>query len=53
MIEARDERIDRALQVGEINEPAGVQIDGTADDHLAVKGVSMHTPALVPFGNIR
>ena len=49
----RDERIDGALQIGEIDHPSELRIERTAHRHLATKRMPVHAAALVPHGDIR
>ncbi len=53
MIEPRHDRIDDALQVGEVDEPARMRIDVSAHGELSAKRMAVHPPALVTFGHVR
>lgn len=48
VIEAIDDRIDGAFQIGEIDQPADGGVDRAAHGHLAAERMSVHTAALVP-----
>jgi uncharacterized membrane protein YqjE len=53
VIEARDERIDDAFQICEVDQPAGASVDRTAHRDLSAERMPMHPPALVSLGHIR
>ena len=53
VIEPREDRIDDAFQIREVDQPACAGINRAANGHLASKRVPMHPPALVSFRHIR
>ena len=53
VIEAIDDRIDGALQIGEIDQPADGGIDRAAHRHLAAERVAVHAAALVSLRYMR
>ena len=53
MIELFDDRIDRAFELGEIDDPAELRIERTAHRHLAAERVAVNAPALVALRHVR
>src|SRR5712691_2212533 len=45
--------LERGFDVGEVEYHAGVGVDGAVDVDFDVVGVSVQSPALVPFGEVR
>src|SRR5207237_6962123 len=53
VVESSDDRIDRSLQLREINEPSNAGVHRTADGDFASKRMAMHPAALVSLRDIR
>lgn len=53
MVKLVKNRLECALQVTEIHDPAGLVADITPDVDFDAKGMAMHSGALVPLGHIR
>src|SRR5690349_16484568 len=53
VVEAMHQRIDGAAKVGEVDHPAEVRVDGTADCDFAAKRVAVDATTLVSFRHIR
>ena len=52
VIQARDERIDDALQIGEVDQPSNPSVDRTTHGHLPAKRMPMHAAAFVSLRHI-
>jgi len=53
VIEPGDDRVHRALQIGEVDDPARLRVDLPANRHFSPERMSVHPPALVSVGHIR
>jgi len=53
VVEAIDDGIDGAFQIGEIHQPSDRGIDRSAHRHFAAERVAVHAPALVSRGYVR
>jgi len=52
VVQPRDQRIDDALQISEVDQPSHPLIDRTTHGHLAPERMPMHAAAFVPLRHI-
>src|SRR5687768_17399018 len=52
VIELVVEGLPQLVEVAEVDEPAGVRVDGTGDRELDLEGMAVKPRALVPLGDV-